>query len=129
MLNFIAPFLNPKALLWAIGGVLAIGLAWKIMNFIDEAQEAKQLIAHQEVVIQQLNSEISTMIFLQEQIEASARTADAARKEAENRLEEISKIRERARRSGDKEDGKIAPVLRDVLNSIGVRGRRADNPN
>lgn len=111
----------PLAVKWvsiAALGALVAGLLWFIAAFVEAKYEAEAEVGRLEQVIGD-QAEANRLLTMQiDQMAEAQETADAARTELENMRSDYSLIQRGIASAKEKDDGEIAPVLRDALDGI-----------
>lgn len=107
--------------MYAAIGLAVVAMIWKGADFVSDKYALEREVATLSFIIDSKDNEIATLKLIKIAAEHAARIAEEERQAAETRAQQLRRIRDAALNSGEENDGPIAPVLRDTLDSINAR--------
>ena len=122
---FLLSLLSPRNILLAIGAAAVAACVYFATDFIHDKGVAEAEVARLEQVVTAKTEAVRILTQAAVQRNSAQEVADATRSQLATLQTSYDEISHKVDQANAEQDGQIAPVLRDVLNSLG--GLRAPN--
>lgn len=119
MWALIFPFISPRSVLITIAGMCIAAGVYFATDYIHDKTAAEAAVVQLQGVVKAKEEAVRILTQAALQRNAAQATADAARVQLAILQTSYDEIIRKVDQSNAEEDGQIAPVLRDVLNSLG----------